>query len=245
VDINELNVKVERRGGVGIVTMALAEKRNALTVGVRVGLMDAFRSLSDDDEIGCVVLTAEGDTFSSGLDRGELMTAGETRDGEMGPLSYEPIAACSKPVIAAVNGPSLAGGFALALHCDVRIAASSAQFGFLGHGKGIPPSYAAARSVLSPGTARDLCVTGRVVGAEDALKLGIVSEVTADADLMARTMEIAEGVAASPRPIVLEMKRRFLADQALGVDQLMREEETFLEQLIARVRKRMARASAD
>ena len=122
----------------------------------------------------------------------------------------------------------------------MRIAASSAQFGFLGHGKGIPPSYAAARSVLSPGTARDLCVTGRVVGAEDALKLGIVSEVTADADLMTRAMEIAEGVAASPRPIILEMKRRFLADQAMGVDELMREEETFLENLIARVRKMMA-----
>ncbi len=235
-------MKVERGDGVAVVTLALPEKRNALTMGVRVGLEEAFSS--SDDDVGCVVLTGEGDIFSSGLDRGELMQAGGGPPMELGPLSYAPIATCSKPVIAAVNGPALAGGFALALHCDMRIASSSAEFGFLGHGKGIPPSYAAARSVLSPGVARDLCVTGRVVDAESAVRLGIASEVTADADLLPRAMEIAGSVAASPRPIVLEMKRRFLSDQAQGVDALMREEETFLGKLVARVRKMMAAARA-
>jgi len=238
-----VSVKVERRDGVGVVTLALPEKRNALTREVRTGVQEALESLGRDDEIGCVVLTGEGDTFCSGLDRGELMQAGDP-SSDLGPLTYAPVAECPVPIIAAVNGPALAGGFALALHCDMRVASDSARFGFLAHGKGIPPSYAAARSVLAPGTARDLCVTGRVVEADEALRLGVVSEVAGPGDLMTRVMEIAAEVAASPRPIVLEMKRRFLSDQAQGVDALMREEETFLAKLIARARKMMAAAGA-
>jgi enoyl-CoA hydratase/carnithine racemase len=114
---------------------------------------------------------------------------------------------CDRPVIAAVNGPALAGGFALALLCDVRVAGPKATFGYPELPRGIPPSYAAARAVLPATVAQELCLTGRVVPAREAQKLGIVREVTGQ-DVVARAMELGRQVAELPRQAVLETKRR-------------------------------------
>ena len=90
------------------------------------------------------------------------------------------MAECPKPTVALVNGPALAGGFALALLCDLRVAAPQATFGFPELGRAIPPSYAAAASALAPAVARDLCLTGRVIDAREALALGVVSRIGDD-----------------------------------------------------------------
>jgi enoyl-CoA hydratase len=111
-----------------------------------------------------------------------------------------------------VNGAAIAGGFALALLCDLRIAAPSAVFGYPELPKGIPPSYAAARAVLPATIAQELCLTGRLVKAEEALKLGIVREVVGD-DVTSRGLELAQRVAALPRRAVLETKRRTLLER--------------------------------
>src|SRR4029453_7567156 len=96
--------------------------------------------------------------------------------------AFRAVGRCPKPVVAAVNGPALAGGFALALVCDIRIAAESATFGYPELPIGIPPSYAAVRAAISPAAARELCLTGRVIDAQEALRLGVVSEVFPDAE---------------------------------------------------------------
>jgi enoyl-CoA hydratase/carnithine racemase len=103
------------------------------------------------------------------------------------------LARCPVPLVAAVNGPALAGGFVVALLCDVRIAGGAASFGFPEVGRYIPPSYAAARAVLAPAIARRLCLTGEVVDADESLRLGIASEVVADAALEDRAVELASG----------------------------------------------------
>jgi enoyl-CoA hydratase/carnithine racemase len=110
-----------------------------------------------------------------------------------------------------VNGPAIAGGFALSLLCDLRIAAPSAVFGYPELPRGIPPSYAAARAVLPATIAQELCLTGRLVKADEALKLGIVRELSDD--VVGRGLELARRVAELPRKAVLETKRRTLLER--------------------------------
>ena len=115
-------------------------------------------------------------------------------------------------MVAAVNGPALAGGFALALLCDLRLASKRASFGYPELPRGIPPSYAAARAMLPATVAQELCLTGRIVDPPEAVRLGIVREVTGD-DVMPRAIALAERVAGLPRRAVLETKRRTLLER--------------------------------
>lgn len=202
-------LSIERRGAVALVTLERPEKRNALSIALRIEIAEAFGDLGDDEGIGCVVLTGAGPAFCSGMDTTEF--GGDLRHKrelvETSTLAFEAVGDCGRPVLAAVNGPALAGGFALALLCDLRIAGPSATFGYPELPRGIPPSYAAARAVLPATVAQELCLTGRIVPAREAQKLGIVREVTAD-DVAARGIELAEHVAGLPRRAVLETKRR-------------------------------------
>lgn len=200
---------IDRRGDVALVTLRRPEKRNALSIELRIELADAFASLSDDDAVGCVVLTGAGPAFCSGMDTEQFGGNREhkRRLVETSTLAFEAIGSCRRPVLAAVNGPALAGGFALALLCDLRVAGAAASFGYPELPRGIPPSYAAARAVLPATVAQELCLTGRVVRAPEALKLGIVREV-GPGDIVPRAMELAGRIAGLPRAAVLETKRK-------------------------------------
>jgi enoyl-CoA hydratase/carnithine racemase len=202
-------LSIERQGEVALVTLQRPEKRNALSIQLRVEIAEAFGELGKDDGIGCVVLTGAGPAFCSGMDTTQFggNRAHRRELVETSTLAFDAVSDCGQPVLAAVNGPALAGGFALALLCDLRIAGPNATFGYPELPKGIPPSYAAARAVLPATIAQELCLTGRIVPAPEAQKLGIVREVTGG-DAVARGVELAEQVAALPRRAVLETKRR-------------------------------------
>lgn len=205
---------IERLGNVVLVTLQRPEKRNALSIDLRVELTKTFRALGSDDSVGCVVLTGAGTSFCSGMDTSQFGGDLEHRKRlvETSTSSFEAVGECKRPVVAAVNGPALAGGFALSLLCDLRVAHSSAVFGFPELPQGIPPSYASARAVLPASVAQDLCLTGRVVDADEAQRLGIAMEVV-DGEVVERACEIAAGVAALPRQAVLETKRRTLLER--------------------------------
>jgi enoyl-CoA hydratase/carnithine racemase len=196
------------------VTLRRPEKRNALSVELRVELAEAFKGLSKDGEVGCVVLTGAGTAFCSGMDTSQFGGDLEHRRRlvETSTLAFEAVGDCQRPIVAAVNGPAIAGGFALALLCDLRIGSPSAVFGYPELPRGIPPSYAAARAVLPATIAQELCLTGRLVKAEEALRLGIVREVATD-DVVARAMELGQRIAGLPREAVLETKRRTLLER--------------------------------
>ena len=200
---------IDRRKEVALVTLQRPEKRNALSIELRIELADAFASLSDDDAVGCVVLTGAGPAFCSGMDTDQFGGNREhkRRLVETSTAAFEAIGSCRRPVVAAVNGPALAGGFALALLCDLRVAGAAASFGYPELPRGIPPSYAAARAVLPATVAQELCLTGRVVRAPEALKLGIVREVVRG-DVVERAVELAGRIAGLPRAAVLETKRK-------------------------------------
>ena len=161
-------LSIERRGEVAVVTLRRPEKHNALSIELRLELGEAFGALSEDDGVGCIVLTGAGSSFCSGMDTSQF--GGDLRNRERlvetSTLAFKAVGECRRPVVAAINGPALAGGFALALLCDLRVAAQSASFGYPELPRGIPPSYAAARAVLPATVAQELCLTGRIVRAD-------------------------------------------------------------------------------
>jgi enoyl-CoA hydratase/carnithine racemase len=219
-------LSIERRGAVALVTLRRPEKRNALSIELRCELADAFAALSDDAEVGCVVLTGAGSAFCAGMDTGQFGGDHDHRRRlvETSTVAFQAVAECKRPVIAAVNGPALAGGFALALLCDLRIGAARATFGYPELPRGIPPSYAAARAVLPATVAQELCLTGRIVRAPEARRLGIVREVVAG-DVATRGVELATRVAGLPGRAVLETKRRTLLERRHLWGFLFEEEE--------------------
>lgn len=219
-------LSIERQGEVALVTLQRPEKRNALSIELRLELADALRALSGDDGIGCVVLTGAGAAFCSGIDTSQFGGDRTNRERlvETSTVAFQAVGDCRRPIVAAVNGPAVAGGFALALLCDLRVASKSALFGYPELPRGIPPSYAAARAVLPATVAQELCLTGRIVKAPEAQKLGIVREVV-EGDVVARGLELAARVAELPRQAILETKRRTLLERRHLWGFLFEEEE--------------------
>jgi enoyl-CoA hydratase len=217
-------LSIERRDEVALVTLQRPEKRNALSIDLRIELHDAVQSLGGDDEIGCIVLTGAGTAFCAGMDVTQF-------DSSAG--AFEAVAQCPRPVVAAVNGPAIAGGFALALLCDLRVAAEDATFGFPELPRGIAPSYAAARAVMAPAIAAEVALTGRVFDGREALRLGAVNELVSGGAVVERALEVAEAIAAAPRDATLETKRRILLDRERHFTPLFEEEmRLFRESLL-------------
>jgi enoyl-CoA hydratase/carnithine racemase len=227
-------LSIEEHGDVAVVTLERPEKRNALSIALRIELADAFERLASDESVACVMLTGAGSAFCAGMDVAQFGGDVDNRRRlvETSTGAFRAIGRCPKPVVAAVNGPALAGGFALALLCDIRVASESATFGYPELPIGIPPSYAAARAALSPAAARELCLTGRVIGSADALRLGVVSEVCADAEVRERTLEVAQGIARMPRAAQAETKRRILLDGERAFGALFAEEERVFREVL-------------
>jgi enoyl-CoA hydratase len=227
-------LSIEEHGDVALVTLERPEKRNALSIDLRLELADAFERLGSDETVGCVVLTGAGSAFCAGMDVTQFGGDADHRRRlvESSTGAFRAVGRCPKPVVAAVNGPALAGGFALALLCDIRVAATSATFGYPELAIGIPPSYAAVRAVVGPGAARELCLTGRVIEADEALRLGVVTEVCADAELRERTLALAGRIAEMPRAAQAETKRRILLDGERAFGDLFAEEERLFREAL-------------
>ena len=228
-------LSIEHRGEVALVTLQRPEKANALSIELRQQLGDALSALDRDEGVGCVVLTGAGNSFCSGMDTDEFGGDLEHRRRlvETSTLAFQAVGNCRRPVVAAVNGPALAGGFALALLCDLRVASDRARFGYPELPRGIPPSYAAARAVLPATVAQELCLTGRVVQAQEAQRLGIVREVVAG-DVLPRGVALAERIAALPRRAILETKRRTMLERRHLWGFLFEEEERVFRRALLR-----------
>ena len=217
-----------------MVTLQRPEKRNALSIDLRIELADAFGALGGDPEVGAIVLTGAPPAFCAGMDTSEFGgdRAHRERLVETSIGSFRAVAGCLKPVVAAVNGPALAGGFALALLCDLRLAAENASFGFPELPRGIPPSYAAARAALAAPVAAELTLTGRLLDAAGAQRMGIVGAIHPAGELMARAVELAGRIASAPREATTQTKRRILMDRDRTIGHLFDEEERLLREAL-------------
>jgi enoyl-CoA hydratase/carnithine racemase len=220
-----LSIDLDR--AVALVTLQRPEKRNALSIDLRLELADAFARLAGDRGVSCAVLTGAGTAFCAGMDVTQFGgdRAHRQRLVDSSLAAFGAVARFPKPSVAAVNGPAIAGGFVLALHCDLRVAAESARFGFSELPRGIPPSYAAALAGLPEPVARELTLTGRMLGSGEALRHGLVSEVVPDHELLERALGVAYGIAAQPLDALLEVKRRILLAADLARGELFADEE--------------------
>jgi enoyl-CoA hydratase/carnithine racemase len=222
-------VRVERRGDVALLTLNRPQKRNALSLDLRERLADALEAGSGEDT-GAIVVTGAGSAFCAGMDVTQFGgdAANRRRIVETSTRLFTLLAYSPTPVISFVNGPAIAGGFALALLCDLRVAAEGARMGFPELGRFIPPSYAAARAALPSALARELCMTGRLLGADEALRLGVVTRLGPLDDALALAGEIA----AAPRAAVREIKRRVLLEARTTWGPLLEEETRALRDAV-------------
>ena len=225
-------VNVERPAeGVARVTLDRPEKRNALSIELRVELADALEGEAADPAIRCLVLTGAGSAFCAGMDVTQFGgdRAHKEQLVETSERLFETLARLPVPVVAAVNGPAVAGGFGLALLCDVRLAAPAATFGFPEVGRHIPPPYSAATAALPPALARRLCLTGELLDAARALELGVVAAI--HDDVVGAAEQMAAGIATSPA--AREVKRRILfAGETTWLRSLEDEGRVFREALL-------------
>jgi enoyl-CoA hydratase/carnithine racemase len=207
-------LRLDRHPPVAVLTLNRPETRNALSIEMRFELASVLASLGADASVGAVVLTGAGSAFCASMDVTEFGGSFENRrrivDSSL--AAFGAMGAFPKPCVAAVNGPAVAGGFALALLCDVRVASAGARLGFGALPEGVPASYASARAALPAALARELALTGRVLDASTALALGAVSEVVVEPEaLLPRALEVARGAAgaagaATKRRILLERR---------------------------------------
>jgi enoyl-CoA hydratase len=166
-------VRVEQNGPVTVVTIDRPERRNAVDGPAAAALADAFRAFDRDPGASVAVLTGAGDAFCAGADLKAIAAGQPPRmagdgDGPMGPTRLR----LSKPVLAAIEGPAVAGGLELALWCDLRVAAERATLGVLNRRFGVPLidlGTVRLPRIVGHGRAMDLILTGRAVGAAEAL----------------------------------------------------------------------------
>lgn len=200
--------------GVLLLTLNRPEKRNALSVELRELVASALADL-DTEEVGAVVVTGADPAFCSGMDTtqfgGDQANRQRLLDSSL--ACFAAIGKCPVPVVAAVNGPAIAGGFVLALAADIRVAEPSARFGFPELPRGIPPSFAWARAALPAALARELCITGRLLDAEQARAEGVAGELVAEGGALPRALELGREIASRPRAAIVETKRRVLLER--------------------------------
>ncbi len=195
-------VEVVREGAVAVVTVNRPEALNSLDSETHGQLLAVVRELSPDDSVRAVVLTGGGDkSFVAGADIAEMsgFSAEQARRfAALGQSVMNGIEASPQPWIAAVNGFALGGGCELALACDMRLAAENAKFGQPEINLGITPGFGGTQRLprnVGEGWAKYLVLSGRIIRADEALRIGLVQAVFPRDELMVQAMKLAEDLA--------------------------------------------------
>jgi enoyl-CoA hydratase len=200
-------VLIERDGPVTTIILNRPEKRNAVDNATAEALLEAFRGFEADEAQRVAVLWGKGPSFCAGADL-KAIASGERQarykrfaEGDEGPMGPSRLR-LSKPVIAAVAGYSVAGGLELALLCDLRVAEQSAVFGVFCRRWGVPlidGGTVRLPRLVGMGCALDMILTGRPVGAEEALQMGLANRVVADGQSRSEAEKLAHEIAAFPQ----------------------------------------------
>ena len=194
----------------GVVTLTLnrPDKKNALSIALRDEVSDALDQLAGDDAVKTVVITGAGDAFSAGFDLREFQQPELTdRLWASSDRFHATVLRFPLPIVAAVNGPAIAGGFDLAVMSDLRIAAETARFSHpeIEFGDVV---YGPLHDVVGGGVARELCLTGRVVEAREAKALGLVSSVVPVGGLADEVARFTAMMGRAPRDVILRTKAK-------------------------------------
>ncbi|MEH3047038.1 enoyl-CoA hydratase [Sphingomonas adhaesiva] len=209
-------VLVERHDdGVAVVTLNRPQAMNALSIALRAQLYRVMTALDGDDDVRCVVLTGAGErAFTAGLDLKEL----GSRPGALGAANAEgadenPVKAietCRKPVIGAINGVAITGGFEVALACDILIASSNARFADTHARVGVMPGWGLSQKLsrmIGPSRAKELSLSGNFLDAATAERWGLVNRVVEPGELLSVARKLAADIASADAAFIAGYKR--------------------------------------
>jgi enoyl-CoA hydratase/carnithine racemase len=201
----------EKYDEIAVVVLNRPDKRNALSAALRSEIVDLFGYLDKEESTRVVVLTGAGSVFCAGFDLKEFDQAGDVIEhfqGDDNPVVFhDSLGSFSKPIVGAINGPALAGGFDVACQCDIRIAADTAVFGHPEIKFGAPTMFTQLSYIVGGGIARDLALTGRRIDAAEALRIGLVSSVVPVAEVREAAMTCARQIAEAPLATLQVVKR--------------------------------------
>jgi enoyl-CoA hydratase len=204
---------VERSGAVAILTLNRPQAMNALSIALRTELRDALQAADADPAIGAIILTGAGDrAFSAGVDLKEL-AASDVAVAVAVDHDHSPVAAierCAKPVIAAINGLAITGGFELALACDILVASETARFADTHSRVGVMPTWGLSQRLsrtIGIARAKELSLSARFLDAATACQWGLVNRVVPAASLLSEAIAIGEEIAAADQTFIAGYKR--------------------------------------
>ena len=215
---------LEKKDGIATITLNVPEKLNSLTQKMRMSLPLAIGEIAKDDEVRVVIVTGAGRGFCSGADVTAMAARGRPGEPTEAPPRYTRTQGAgwpverpcfpdlTKPVIAAINGPCVGGGFSLAMSCDIRIASEAARFGVAQVARGLVPDWSLTYFLpvaIGVSRALELMFTAEIISAAEAERLGIVSRVVPPDELIKVARELATKIAKQP-PFSVELAKKIV-----------------------------------
>ena len=223
-------ITVQRRDGVALLRLNRPERLNAWTPRMALEQADAIAAANEDPEVGAIVMTGAGrafcagadmqDTFKTRLDGVDPGGDSEHTGGMPAEVDWVSLVRSSKPLVAAVNGAAVGIGMTMILPFDVIVAAETARFGMLFVKVGLVPELASSRLLaqrVGIGAAGEMCLSGRLVAAVEACRIGLAERLVAPEELIGTALEIAGEIAANPGP-QLRMIKGLLSENATESD---------------------------
>jgi enoyl-CoA hydratase/carnithine racemase len=212
--VDDPGLRVNRSTDVWTLTLDRPERRNALSTSLRDAISDAIDAAAADPTVKVVVFTGTGPVFCAGFDLGEFDRAATDagfaeRLWASSDRYHRTVLTCPVPTIAAINGPAIAGGFDLAVLCDLRVASRTARFAHPERAFG-DVVYGPLHDLVGGALARELTMGGRSIDATEALGCGLVGAVVEPAELSAATAELVTRVCVAPRDVLVRLKTKAL-----------------------------------
>jgi enoyl-CoA hydratase len=207
-----MNISYEVKEHIAVITINRPEALNALNLDVLKELAQTVERAEADAGVYVLIITGAGKAFVAGADISQMkdLSATEAKAfGEFGNSVFYKIESMAKPVIAAVNGYALGGGCELAMSCDIRLAGTKAKFGQPETGLGITPGFGGTQRlprIVGMSKAKELIFTAETIGADEALRIGLVSRVVPDEELMNTALDMANKIAKNAQIAVRQSK---------------------------------------
>jgi enoyl-CoA hydratase len=208
--MNQELVRIERLAGITIVTLNRPEALNAMSTALRNQISSTFDELSNDDETEVIILTGAGKAFTVGLDLKELGGEKAKSEGASSRDLETAIREFKKPIIGAINGFAITGGFDLALMCDFLIASTNAKFADTHARVGVVPGWGLSQKLprlVGINRAKELSLTGNFLNAKKAEDWGLVNRVVKEADLIPTCISLAQDILSTDRATRDEIRR--------------------------------------
>ncbi|GAB5356376.1 hypothetical protein AAMO2058_000285100 [Amorphochlora amoebiformis] len=230
-------VQLRREGRVGVLTLNRPNALNALSDALIEALVEGISNLEADTSISVIVITGSGKAFAAGADIREMKDKDfhkAFRDDHI--KAWEAVASCKLPIIAAVNGYALGGGCEIAMMCDIVYASEKAKFGqpeiTLGTIPGAGGTQRLTR-IVGKSKAMEMILSGGMIRAHEAFKLGLVSKVTKAEDLMPQALKLAKKIGEMSRPVLMIAKQAILSSFNNTLDQGVKAERHFFASTFA------------